>query len=95
MLFRDFVQAAEHDGKDLIDVLLDEAEDVLIVPEVQRPLCYLSGHTEGTSEKQNNHFIYFLKNLKRVSNINKSKLTTLKTANTKLLNPLVSSLLKV
>lgn len=41
MLFGDSVQAAEHDGKDLVDVLLDEAENVLVVPEVQRSLCYL------------------------------------------------------
>lgn len=41
MLLGDDVQAAEHDGQDLVNVLLYEAENVLVVPEVQRPLCYL------------------------------------------------------
>lgn len=41
MLFRDSVQATEHDGKDLVDVFLDEAENVLVIPEVQRSLCHL------------------------------------------------------
>lgn len=41
VLLGDDVQAAEHDGQDLVDVLLYEAENVLVVPEVQRPLCYL------------------------------------------------------
>lgn len=45
MLLGDDVQAAEHDGQDLVDVLLYEAENVLVVPEVQRPLCYLPGRT--------------------------------------------------
>lgn len=35
MLFRDSVQATEHNRKDLVDVLLDEAKNVLVVPEVQ------------------------------------------------------------
>ena len=41
VFFRDPVQAAEHDGQDLVDVLLDQAEDILVVPEVQRPLGHL------------------------------------------------------
>lgn len=41
MLFGDSVQATEHDREDLVDVLLDEAENVLVVPEVKRSLCYL------------------------------------------------------
>lgn len=44
MLFGDSVQATEHNGKDPVDVLLDEAENVLIVPEVQGSLCDLRGH---------------------------------------------------
>lgn len=52
MLLGDSVQATEHDGEDLVDVLLDEAEDVLVVPEVQRSLCYLSGlHRTGQTRK--------------------------------------------
>lgn len=46
MLLGDPVEAAEHDGQDLVDVLFDEAEDVLVIPEVQRPLCDLGPHTE-------------------------------------------------
>lgn len=45
VLLGDDVQAAEHDGQDLVDVLLYEAENVLVVPEVQRPLCYLPDKT--------------------------------------------------
>lgn len=41
VLFGDSVQAAEHDGEDLVDVLLDQAENILVVPEVERSLCYL------------------------------------------------------
>lgn len=41
VLFGDSVQATEHDRKDFVDVLLDEAENVLVIPEVQRSLCYL------------------------------------------------------
>lgn len=49
VLFGDFVQAAEHDGKDLIDVLFDEAEDVLVIPKVQRTFCYLRVQTGSTA----------------------------------------------
>ena len=52
MLFRDPVQAAEHDGQDLVDVLLDQAEDVLVVPEVQRPLGHLPGGGGGGGGKK-------------------------------------------
>lgn len=41
VLLRDSIQAAKHDGENLVDVLLDEAENVVIVPEVQSALCYL------------------------------------------------------
>lgn len=41
VLFGDSVQATEHNGKDLVDILLDEAENVLVVPEVQCSLCDL------------------------------------------------------
>lgn len=41
MLFGDSVQTSKHDGKDLVDVLLDEAENVLVVPEVQSSFCHL------------------------------------------------------
>lgn len=50
MLFGDSVQATEHDGKDLVNVFLYEAENVLIIPEVQRSLCYLSGQRERERE---------------------------------------------
>lgn len=52
VLFGDSVQAAEHDGQNLVDVLLDEAEDVLVIPQVQSPLCYLPGHKQwGTFQR--------------------------------------------
>jgi len=38
VLFGDPVQATKHDGKDLVNVFLDEAENVLVIPEVQRSL---------------------------------------------------------
>lgn len=41
MLFGDSVQTSKHDGKDLVDVLLDEAENVLVVPEIQSSFCHL------------------------------------------------------
>lgn len=41
MLFGDAVQAVEHDGQDLVYVLLDQTQNVLVVPEVQRPFRYL------------------------------------------------------
>lgn len=37
----DPVQAPKHNWKDLVNVLLDEAENVLIIPEVQRSFCNL------------------------------------------------------
>lgn len=41
MFLRDPVQAPKHNWKDLVDVLLDEAENVLIIPEVERSFCNL------------------------------------------------------
>lgn len=41
MLFGDFVQAGEHDGENLVDVLFNEAENVFVIPEVQGSLCHL------------------------------------------------------
>lgn len=34
VFFGDPVQAPKHDRKDLVNVLLDEAENILIIPEV-------------------------------------------------------------
>ena len=49
VLFGDAVQAAKHDGQDLVDVLLDQTQDVLVIPEVERPLCHLHGG-QGSSQ---------------------------------------------
>lgn len=46
VLFGDSVQAAEHDGKDLVNVFLDEAENVLVIPEVQCSLRDLQRQEE-------------------------------------------------
>ena len=46
VLFGDSVQATKHDGKDFVNVLLDEAENVLVIPEVQCSLCYLRGQRQ-------------------------------------------------
>lgn len=51
VLFGDSVQATEHDREDLVDVLLNEAEDVLVVPEVQSSLCHLWGQTENSKNR--------------------------------------------
>ena len=42
VLLGDSVEATEHDGEDPVYVLFDEAEDVLVIPEVKRSLCYLT-----------------------------------------------------
>lgn len=63
VLLGDDVQAAEHDGQDLVDVLLYEAENVLVVPEVQRPLCYLPEETHAhtrTREVKSLHILNIL-----------------------------------
>lgn len=54
VFFGDSVQAAKHDGKDLVDVLFDEAEDVLVIPEVERPLCYLQTQRKKKNSSLNN-----------------------------------------
>lgn len=41
VFLRDPVQAPKHNWKDLVNVLFDEAENVLIIPEVERSFCYL------------------------------------------------------
>lgn len=41
VFFRDPVEAPKHNRKDLVDVLLNEAENVLIIPEVQSSFCNL------------------------------------------------------
>lgn len=50
MLFGDSVQATKHNGKDLGDVFLDEAEDILVVPKVQCSLCNLCGQRQKESQ---------------------------------------------
>ena len=52
VLFRDPVQTAEHDGQDLVDVLLDQAQDVLVVPEVERPLGHLTAEERDVGTEQ-------------------------------------------
>lgn len=54
VFFGDSVQAAKHDGKDLVNVLFDEAEDVLVIPEVERPLCYLQTQRKKKNSSLNN-----------------------------------------
>ena len=46
----DAVESREHDGQHSVAVLVDEVHDVLIVPEVQRPLCHLM--TQGQHKGQ-------------------------------------------
>lgn len=58
VLLGDDVQAAEHDGQDLVDVLLYEAENVLVVPEVQRPLCYLPEKTHAHTHTRSQVFAH-------------------------------------
>lgn len=41
VLFRDLVQVVEHDGQDLVYVLLDQTQNVLVVPKIQRPFRHL------------------------------------------------------
>ena len=41
MLFRDAIEGREHDGHDNLIVLLDQRHDVLVIPEIQSPLCNL------------------------------------------------------
>lgn len=43
VFFGDSVQATKHDRQNLVDVLLNEAQDILVVPEVEGSLCYLLG----------------------------------------------------
>lgn len=47
MLLGDAVQASKHDGQHLVDVLLNQTQDVLVIPEVQCPLCHLHTHTHS------------------------------------------------
>lgn len=49
VFFRDPVQAPKHNGKDLVNVLLDEAENVLIIPEVQGSFCNLPEQWQDTA----------------------------------------------
>lgn len=42
-VFLALVECREHDGQDGGHIVTDEAEDVLIVPEVQSSLCHLEG----------------------------------------------------
>lgn len=58
VLLGDDIQAAEHDGQDLVDVLLYEAENVLVVPEVQRPLCYLPEKTHAHTHTRSQVFAH-------------------------------------
>lgn len=38
VFFGDFVQTAKHDRQNLVNVLLNQTENILVVPEVQGPL---------------------------------------------------------
>lgn len=46
VLFRDPIQAGEHDGQDDVGVLLDKTHDVLVIPVVQRSLRHLRARTQ-------------------------------------------------
>lgn len=41
MLLGDSVEGGEHQRKDDLAVLLYQAEDVLVIPEIKSTLCYL------------------------------------------------------
>ena len=47
VFFGDSVQATKHDRQNLVDVLLNQAQDVLVVPEVEGSLRYLLGSTRN------------------------------------------------
>lgn len=55
MLLGDPVEGGEHQRQDDLAVLLDQAEDVLVVPEIKSPLCYL-GHKQ-TRESMKEVFV--------------------------------------
>lgn len=44
VFFGNFIQTGKHDGQDLIDVLLNQTENVFVIPEVQCSLCNLKRH---------------------------------------------------
>ena len=69
VLFRDPVQTAEHDGQDLVDVLLDQAQDVLVVPEVERPLGHLTAEERdvGTEQRRDTSWMLVLHDLVKKS----------------------------
>lgn len=50
VFFRDPVQAPKHNRKDLVNVLLDEAENVFIIPEVQSSFCNLPEQWQDTAD---------------------------------------------
>lgn len=62
MLFGDSVQTSKHDGKDLVDVLLDEAENVLVVPEVQSSFCHLGQEKRSINQSINQSSLTLSKN---------------------------------
>lgn len=47
MLFGDSVEGGEHQRQDDLTVLLNQAEDVFVVPEVKSPLRYLKHRDRG------------------------------------------------
>lgn len=53
------VKGREHDGEDLGSVVADQAHDILIIPVVQRSLCYLTTQfftgLRAYTDKQNAH----------------------------------------
>lgn len=51
MLLGDSVEGGEHQWKDDLAVLLYQAEDVLVVPEIKSPLCYLRHKQTGEGMK--------------------------------------------
>lgn len=64
MLLGDSVKSGEHQRQDDLAVLLNQTEDVLVIPEIKSPLCYL-GHKRTpdsmTEIETRLPFFFFLK----------------------------------
>lgn len=57
VFLRDPVQAPEHNWKDLVNVLFDEAENVLVIPEVERSFCNLPEQWHNAADKNTLWFL--------------------------------------
>ena len=60
MLFGDAIQRWEHDGHDNLIVLLYERHNVLVIPEIQSPLCNLKKQNKKVKKGFKNQKVILL-----------------------------------